>query len=66
VRCDRVANGVVEAYKSIGKIHVPVIVRLQGTNAEEAKQIIDNSGLAVYSAVSFSDAAALVTRVLGQ
>jgi succinyl-CoA synthetase beta subunit len=66
VRCDRVANGVVEAYKSIGKIHVHVIVRLQGTNAEEAKQIIDNSGLAVFSAVSFSDAAALVTRVLTQ
>ena len=64
VRCDRVANGVVEAYKSIGEIHVPVIVRLQGTNAEEAKQIIDNSGLAVFSAVSFSDAAALVTKVL--
>jgi len=66
VRCDRVANGVVEAYKSIGVIHVPVIVRLQGTNAEEAKQIIDNSGLEVYSAVSFSDAAALVSRVLSQ
>jgi succinyl-CoA synthetase beta subunit len=66
VRCDRVANGVVEAYKSIGEIPVPVIVRLQGTNAEEAKQLIDNSGLAVYSAVSFSDAAALVTRVLNQ
>jgi succinyl-CoA synthetase beta subunit len=66
VRCDRVANGVVEAYKSIGRIHVPVIVRLQGTNAVEAKQIIDNSGLEVYSAVSFSDAAAIVTRVLNQ
>jgi succinyl-CoA synthetase beta subunit len=66
VRCDRVANGVVEAYKSIGEIHVPVIVRLQGTNAEEAKRIIDNSGLEVFSAVSFSDAAALVTRVLNQ
>jgi succinyl-CoA synthetase beta subunit len=66
VRCDRVANGVVEAYKSIGAIHVPVIVRLQGTNAEEAKKIIDNSGLEVYSAVSFSEAAALVTRVLSQ
>jgi len=65
VRCDRVANGVVEAYKTIGKIDVPVIVRLQGTNAEEAKQIIDNSGLQVFSAVSFSDAAQLVTRVLG-
>jgi len=64
VRCDRVANGVVEAYKSIGRINVPVIVRLQGTNAEEAKQIIDNSGLAVFSAISFRDAADLVTKVL--
>ncbi|MCX6253328.1 MAG: ADP-forming succinate--CoA ligase subunit beta [Bacteroidia bacterium] len=64
VRCDRVANGVVEAYKSIGEIKVPVIVRLQGTNAEEAKKIIDNSGLAVFSAVTFTEAAALVTKVL--
>jgi succinyl-CoA synthetase beta subunit len=64
VRCDRVANGVVEAYKSIGKIRVPVIVRLQGTNADEAKQIIDNSGLAVYSAISFREAAELITKVL--
>jgi succinyl-CoA synthetase beta subunit len=64
VRCDRVANGVVEAYKSIGEIKIPVIVRLQGTNSEEAKKIIDNSGLAVFSAVSFSEAAALVTKVL--
>jgi succinyl-CoA synthetase beta subunit len=64
VRCDRVANGVVEAYKSIGEINVPVIVRLQGTNAEEAKIIIDNSGLAVFSAISFKEAADLVTKVL--
>ncbi len=64
VRCDRVANGVVEAYKSIGEIKVPVIVRLQGTNAEEAKAIIDNSGLSVYSAISFKEAASLVTKVL--
>jgi succinyl-CoA synthetase beta subunit len=64
VRCDRVANGVVEAYKSIGEIKVPVIVRLQGTNAEEAKKIIDNSGLAVFSAVSFKEAAERVTDVL--
>jgi succinyl-CoA synthetase beta subunit len=64
VRCDRVANGVVEAYKSIGEIKVPVIVRLQGTNAEEAKKIIDNSGLAVFSAISFKEAAELVTRIL--
>jgi succinyl-CoA synthetase beta subunit len=66
VRCDRVANGVVEAYKSIGEIRVPVIVRLQGTNAEEAKKIIDNSGLAVSAAISFGDAAELVTKLLKQ
>lgn len=66
VRCDRVANGVVEAYKSIGTIHVPVIVRLQGTNAGEAKEIIDNSGLSVYSAISFREAAERVTEVLGK
>jgi len=65
VRCDRVANGVVEAYKSIGKIEVPVIVRLQGTNAEEAKRIIDESGLKVHSAVSFGEAAERVREVLG-
>jgi len=65
VRCDRVANGVVEAYKSIGRIDVPVIVRLQGTNAEEAKKIIDDSGLRVYSAISFREAAEKVREVLG-
>ncbi|MFA5819316.1 MAG: ADP-forming succinate--CoA ligase subunit beta [Bacteroidales bacterium] len=64
VRCDRVANGVVEAYKSIGKINVPVIVRLQGINAVEAKTIIDNSGFAVFSAVSFKEAAARVSDAL--
>jgi succinyl-CoA synthetase beta subunit len=64
VRCDRVANGVVEAYKSIGEIKVPVIVRLQGTNAEEAKKIIDDSGLAVYSAISFREAAEKVNTLL--
>jgi succinyl-CoA synthetase beta subunit len=66
VRCDRVANGVVEAYKSIGEIRVPVIVRLQGTNAEEAKKIIDTSGLAVFAAISFREAAELVTKILSQ
>ncbi|MDD2564488.1 MAG: ADP-forming succinate--CoA ligase subunit beta [Salinivirgaceae bacterium] len=60
VRCDRVAQGVVEAYKVIGEIKVPVIVRLQGTNAEEAKVLIDNSGLKVFSAISLQDAADLV------
>lgn len=64
VRCDRVANGVVEAYKSIGKINVPVIVRLQGTNAEEAKKIIDDSGLEVYSAITFREAAQKVSTLL--
>ncbi len=64
VRCDRVANGIVEAYRSVGKINVPVIIRLQGTNAEEAKEIIDKSGLAVYSAISFREAAEKVSSVL--
>ena len=64
VRCDRVANGIVEAYKSIGQIDVPVIVRLQGTNAEEAGKIIDDSGLKVRSAATFSEAATLVSKVL--
>jgi succinyl-CoA synthetase beta subunit len=62
VRCDRVAQGVVDAYKSLGNIHVPVIVRLQGTNAEEAKTLIDNSGLKVFSAVTLQDAADLVRK----
>ncbi len=66
VRCDRVANGIVDAYKSIGEIKIPVIVRLQGTNAEEAKKIIDNSGLEVFSSVSFNEAAEMVTKVLNR
>ncbi|HKL67930.1 MAG TPA: ADP-forming succinate--CoA ligase subunit beta [Bacteroidales bacterium] len=64
VRCDRVANGVVEACKAYGSLPVPVIVRLQGTNAEEAREIIDNSGLDVFSAGSFEDAAEKVKGVL--
>jgi succinyl-CoA synthetase beta subunit len=64
VRCDRVANGVVEAYKNIGEINIPIIVRLQGTNAEEGAAIINNSGLKVYSAVLLKDAARLVSEVL--
>jgi succinyl-CoA synthetase beta subunit len=64
VRCDRVANGIVEAYKSIGEIPVPIIVRLQGTNAEEGSKIINESGLKVYSAVLLKDAAELITKVL--
>jgi succinyl-CoA synthetase beta subunit len=66
VRCDRVANGIVEAYKSIGKINIPVIVRLQGTNSIEAKEIIDNSGLSVITAVSFKEAASKVTEILAK
>jgi len=62
VRCDRVAQGVVDAYKSIGEIKIPIIVRLQGTNAEEAKVLIDNSGLKVYSAITLQEAAELVKK----
>lgn len=64
VRCDRVAQGVIDAYKEIGNIPVPIIVRLQGTNAEEAKKLIDESGLEVYSAILLKEAADLVTKVL--
>jgi len=64
VRCDRVAQGVIDAYKNMGNINVPIIVRLQGTNAEIAKELIDNSGLEVKSAVILKDAADLVEKVL--
>jgi succinyl-CoA synthetase beta subunit len=64
VRCDRVAQGVIDAYKSIGNITVPIIVRLQGTNAEEAKKLIEESGLTVQSAILLSEAAALVNKAV--
>jgi succinyl-CoA synthetase beta subunit len=64
VRCDRVAQGVIDAYKSIGDIKVPIIVRLQGTNAEEAGQLIKQSGLKVQSAILLSEAAALVNKAV--
>jgi succinyl-CoA synthetase beta subunit len=64
VRCDRVAQGVVDAYKAIGQIPVPVIVRLQGTNADIAKTIIEESGLEVMGATEFQEAADLVAKVL--
>ncbi len=64
VRCDRVAQGVIDAYQEIGDVPVPIICRLQGTNAEEAKKLIDESGLQVYSAIALQDAANLVTKVL--
>ena len=65
VRCDRVAQGVVDAYKSMGdKINVPIICRLQGTNAKEAKELIDNSGMEIISATEFQEAADKVQEVL--
>ena len=64
VRCDRVAQGVVDAYRNMGDINVPIIVRLQGTNAQEAKELIDNSGLQVISAVLLKEAADAVAKVL--
>jgi len=64
VRCDRVAQGVVDAYNSLGNINVPVIVRLQGTNAEEGKKLIDDSGLKVTSAIVLKDAAEQVEKAI--
>ncbi len=64
VRCDRVAQGIVDAYKNMGNINVPIIIRLQGTNAIEAKKIIDESGLKVYSAITLQEAADLVKKVV--
>lgn len=64
VRCDRVAQGIVDAYKNIGDINIPIIVRLQGTNAVEAKELISQSGLNVFSAVTLQEAADLVNKVV--
>ncbi len=64
VRCDRVAQGIVDAYKNIGEIPVPIIVRLQGTNADIAKKLIDESGLKVFSAIQLKEAADLVQQVI--
>ncbi len=64
VRCDRVAQGIVDAYRSIGNIPVPIIVRLQGTNAVEAKKLIDESGLKVVPAIELKEAAEAVRRAL--
>ncbi len=64
VRCDRVANGIVEAYKNIGNISIPIIIRLQGTNADIAKKIIDDSGLKVHSAIQLQEAADLVKKMI--
>ncbi len=64
VRCDRVAQGIVDAYNSIGEIKVPIIVRLQGTNAVEGKELIDKSGLKVLSAIRLQEAAELVSKVV--
>jgi succinyl-CoA synthetase beta subunit len=64
VRCDRVAQGVIDAYKNLGNIQIPIIVRLQGTNAVEAKKLIDESGLKVQSAILLSEAADLVKKAI--
>jgi succinyl-CoA synthetase beta subunit len=64
VRCDRVAAGVIDAYNNLGNIHIPIIVRLQGTNAEQAKELIQNSGLKVESATLLSEAAELVQKAV--
>lgn len=64
VRCDRVAQGVIDAYQSIGNIEIPIIVRLQGTNADVAKKLIDESGLKVQSAILLSEAASLVNKAV--
>ena len=64
VRCDRVAQGIVDAYKNMGNISVPIIVRLQGTNAVEAKKLIDDSGLEVTSVIQLQDAADAVAAVV--
>ena len=64
VRCDRVAAGVIEAFNKLGNINIPIIVRLQGTNAVEAKKLIDESGLKVQSAILLSEAAALVKNAV--
>ncbi|HPI10677.1 MAG TPA: ADP-forming succinate--CoA ligase subunit beta [Catalimonadaceae bacterium] len=64
VRCDRVASGVVEAYKNIGQINIPIIVRLQGTNAELGAQIISDSGLKVFPAILLKEAADKIKEVL--
>lgn len=64
VRCDRVAQGIIDAYKNMGSINVPIIVRLQGTNAEAAKKLIDESGLKVYSAIQLQEAADLVAKLI--
>ena len=56
----------VEAYKNLGNVSIPIIVRLQGTNAEEAKKIIDESGLKVYSAIALQDAADIVSKLLAE
>ena len=64
VRCDRVANGVVQAYKNIGEISIPIIVRLQGTNSEEGSKIIEDSGLKVFATNTLQDAADKVNEIL--
>ncbi len=65
VRCDRVAQGIIDAYQNIENINVPIIVRLQGTNAVEAKKMIDDSGLQVHSAIALQEASDKVQELVG-
>ena len=65
VRCDRVATGVVEAIKNIGDVKVPIVVRLEGTNAAEAKKIIEESGLDFHTASGFHEAAQKAADLAG-
>ena len=62
MRCDRVAQGIIDAYKNMGNIHVPIIA--QGTNADIEKKMIDDAGLKVFSAIQLQEAADLVKKVL--
>jgi succinyl-CoA synthetase beta subunit len=64
VRCDRVAQGILDAYQNIGTIHVPIIVRLQGTNATQAQELIAKSGLAVHSVITLQEAADKIKEIL--
>jgi len=66
VRCDRVASGIVEAYKKIGQINIPIVVRLQGTNAEQAKTILQNSGLKIFSVIDLNEAEVVLKKLISQ
>jgi len=64
VRCDRVAQGIADAYHKIGNFPVPLIVRLQGTNAQEAKKLLDSSGIKVHTAIEFYEVAKILNQIV--